>query len=205
MRCLQLAGKGTRIFVWRMRHYGVCVTWTWLWTRIFMWSMGREVWRYCQVTPQLYVGGQMRSAGWRWMVRRGITGVLNLRENHDDRVHGVPSDAYLWLPTRDDHAPAIEDLRRGVTFISLIVQQGGKVYVHCASGVGRAPTMAAAYLTSSGLTPEQAIGAIQRVRPFIKPTPPQMEVLKRYAVECVGADTGCHKTRHWPTHSTSCN
>jgi protein tyrosine phosphatase (PTP) superfamily phosphohydrolase (DUF442 family) len=183
MRCLRLARKGLAIFFWRLRHYGVRVTWTWLWTRIFMWSLGREVWRYCQVTPQLYVGGQMRSAGWRWMALRGITGVLNLRENHDDRVHGVPPDAYLWLPTQDDHAPAMEHLRSGVAFISQIIQQGGKVYVHCASGVGRAPTLAAAYLVSTGLTPEQAIGTIRRVRPFIKPTPPQLKVLERFSAE----------------------
>ena len=183
MRVLRWATKGAGIVVWRLRHYGVRTTWTWLWTRLFMWTVGREVWRYSQITPQLYVGGQIRAGGWRWLVAHGVTANVNLRENHDDSVHGVPHDAYLWLPTRDDHAPTPEQLRSGVAFISRVIEEGGRVYVHCASGVGRAPTMAAAYLISTGMTCEQAIAAIKHVRPFIKPTQPQLEALKQIAAD----------------------
>ena len=183
MRALRLAPKGCGIVVWRLRHYGVRTTWTWLWTRLFMWTVGREVWRYSQITPQLYVGGQIRAGGWRWLVAHGVTANVNLREKHNDSVHGVPQDSYLWLPTRDDDAPTPQQLRSGVAFISRVIEQGGRVYVHCASGVGRAPTMAAAYLMSTGMTYEQAIAAIQHVRPFIKPTLPQLEALKRFAAD----------------------
>jgi hypothetical protein len=185
MRSWRQIKKAPGIVVWRVRHYGLSVTWTWLWTRIFMWTVGREVWRYIEITPQLLVGGQMRAAGWRWLVARGVTADVNLREEHDDRPLGVPADAYLWLPTTDDHAPSQEQLRAGVAFIDRVVRRGGKVYVHCASGVGRAPTMAAAYLISTGMTPRHAVATIQRVRPFIKPTPPQIEALERFAAEHV--------------------
>ena len=183
MRLWTVTRKAAGIIVWRLRHYGVRVTWIWSWTRVFMCLMGRDAWRFCQITPQLCVGGQMRAGGWRWMKAHGITACVNLREEHDDGVHGVSPDDCLWLPTPDDQAPTQSQLRSGVEFIRRAVEQGGQVYVHCAMGVGRAPTMAAAYLISTGMSPEQAITTIQRVRPFIKMTQSQLEALKQVAAE----------------------
>jgi protein-tyrosine phosphatase len=108
---------------------------------------------------------------------------VNLRSEFDDAAHGIEPDAYLWLPTHDDHAPSLDQLRSGVAFIGQAIEGGGKVYVHCASGVGRAPTMAAAYLVSTGLSPDQAWAQIRRVRPFIRPTPPQLAVIDQFALE----------------------
>jgi protein-tyrosine phosphatase len=58
---------------------------------------------------------------------------------------------------------------------------GKSVYVHCGAGVGRAATMAAAYLVSQGQSPEQAWAAIRKKRSFIKPSPAQVEQLERFA------------------------
>ncbi|MGC8880031.1 MAG: protein-tyrosine phosphatase family protein [Anaerolineae bacterium] len=181
MRLLHILAKAVSISVYRVRHYGWRTTWTWLWTRVFMWTMGREVERYCRITPHLWVGGQMRARGWSWLTRRGITADVNLRAEHDDRAHGVAADVYLWLPTQDDRAPALEHFHAGVQFIRHVIAHGGAVYVHCASGVGRAPTLAAAYLVSTGMSLEQAIETIRRVRPFIKLTPDQLSALRRFA------------------------
>jgi protein-tyrosine phosphatase len=89
-------------------------------------------------------------------------------------------DHYLWLPTTDDHPPGLEDLERGATFIAGQIEAGRGVYVHCASGVGRAPTMAAAYLVSAGMSVDAAWETIRRGRPFIRPTPPQIEVIRQF-------------------------
>jgi len=64
-----------------------------------------------------------------------------------------------------------------------VVESGGKVYVHCASGVGRAPTMAAAYLVSTGLSLDEAWTLIRKTRPFVNPTPPQVAALEQFARE----------------------
>jgi protein-tyrosine phosphatase len=64
-----------------------------------------------------------------------------------------------------------------------VIQNGGRVYVHCAGGVGRAPTMAAAYLVSTGLATEEAWALIRRKRPFIKPTEAQRAALEQFARE----------------------
>ncbi|HDD23994.1 MAG TPA: hypothetical protein ENF52_00965, partial [Chloroflexi bacterium] len=57
----------------------------------------------------------------------------------------------------------------------------GGVYVHCGAGVGRAATMAAAYLVSTGLTPDQAWARLRAVRPFIRPQPVQSAQIQRFA------------------------
>jgi hypothetical protein len=178
---LRLAIKGLRILLWRLRHHGIRVTFTWAWTRLYLWLMGRPVLRYCQISPDLYVGGQMNARGWHWLAARGLTASLNMRSEFDDAVYGLGSENYLWLPTDDDHAPTLDQLRQGVGFIRETLERGGSVYVHCASGVGRAPTMAAAYLVSTGLTPGEALALIRKTRPFIKPTAAQVAVLEEFA------------------------
>ena len=183
MKWLRLAAKGLGILAWRLGYQGLWVTFTWFWTRLYLWTVGRPVLRYCPVTPQLYVGGQINARGWRWLEDRGLTADVNMRSEFDDTAHGIAPRAYLWLPTHDDHAPTVEQLRTGVAFIRQAIERGEKVYVHCASGVGRAPTMAAAYLVSTGMSPDEAWTLIRQTRPFIKPTRSQREIVKRFAAE----------------------
>ena len=40
------------------------------------------------------------------------------------------------------------------------LDQGGKVYLHCRAGIGRTGTVAATWLVSQGLTPEQALALL---------------------------------------------
>jgi protein-tyrosine phosphatase len=63
------------------------------------------------------------------------------------------------------------------------IERGGGVYVHCGAGVGRAPSMAAAYLVSTGLTADEAWATIREVRPFIRPKPEQMAQIERFAAK----------------------
>jgi protein-tyrosine phosphatase len=74
----------------------------------------------------------------------------------------------------------LDDLRQGVAFIHQVIAGGGKVYIHCGGGIGRAPTMAAAYFISQGLKFDEAVELIVKARPFINMTPAQMEQLKRF-------------------------
>jgi protein-tyrosine phosphatase len=112
--------------------------------------------------------------------------VVNLRIEFDDADAGIAPERYLYLPTEDDHAPTLEALSRGVAFIMEEIKSGGAVYVHCGSGIGRAATMAAAYLIDSGLTPDEAWAGVREARPFIRPTPPQLQQIERYADQTNG-------------------
>jgi protein-tyrosine phosphatase len=134
---------------------------------------GAPMRRVSQLTPQLHLGAQYQRRGWPILAARGITAVVNLRTEFDDNHAGIAPARYLYLPTVDNEAPTLDQLREGVAFIAAEIDRGGGVYIHCRSGVGRAATMVAAYLVSTGLTPDQAWARIREVRPFVCPTPVQ--------------------------------
>lgn len=146
-------------------------------------SMGAPTRRFTEITPQLFVGGQYSRRGWQTLKARGVTAVVNMRSEYDDERTGLAIESHLRLPTIDNTPPSIENLMKGVAFIQREIERGGKVYVHCWEGVGRGPTMAAAYLISTGLTPQQAWQTIRRVRPFIRPTEAQVAQIERFATQ----------------------
>ena len=71
-------------------------------------------------------------------------------------------------------ARAVEQLRRWL-------DRGHRVYVHCYMGVGRAPTVCAAYLAATeGLALGEALERVRAARPTASPTAQQLVVLARY-------------------------
>lgn len=144
---------------------------------------GVPTYRFSHIAPGLHVGGQFFKHGWPELRSRGITAVVNMRKEHDDARTGIAPSRYLYLPTQDNTAPSLEHLRQGVEFIQSEIESGGQVYVHCWEGVGRAPTMAAAYLVSQGMTSDEAWAKIQAVRPFIRPSMAQIQRLEQFAEE----------------------
>lgn len=144
--------------------------------------------RFSRVTDKIHVGGQFTSRGWRMLQKRGVTAGVSMRGEYDTRKAGFAPPKYLYLPTVDNHAPTLDDLQKGVEFITAEVESGGQVYIHCWEGVGRAPTMTAAYLVSTGITPAEAWGKIKQVRPFIRPTVPQLEQIDLFAAKLHGIE-----------------
>ena len=142
---------------------------------------GAPIQRLSQVTPQLHVSGQHQGRGWKTLSKRGITTMVNMRTEFDDQAAGIAPPRYMHLKIVDNTPPTLEHLQAGSDFIAQEIRQGGKVYVHCAAGVGRAPTMAAAYLVSTGRTPAEAWKQIRKVRPFIRPTPAQIAQVDAFA------------------------
>jgi protein tyrosine phosphatase (PTP) superfamily phosphohydrolase (DUF442 family) len=137
--------------------------------------------RLSEITPHLGIGGQHNRRGVRRLRDRGYTAVVNMRRESDDKAKGIALDRYLYLPTIDNTPPTLQHLAEGARFIGEEIERGGKVYVHCWEGVGRAPTMAAAYLVSTGMSPAEAWKRIRSVRPFIRPTPFQVAQLEAFA------------------------
>lgn len=172
--------KALQIVYRRLTEQGLRISLLWLYGRGLPALTGIPLLRFSRITPSLYVGPQYRKNGLRLLQSEGIHAVVNLREEKDDRDFGLAPAQYCYLPTPDDEAPTIEQLHQGVDFIQKIIQQGGKVYIHCGAGVGRAPTMAAAYFIHQGMSVEEAINTIRSVRPFIFITQPQIKQLYRY-------------------------
>lgn len=173
--------RGLAILWQRLRYQGLKTTALWAADHGVRIVSGSPIRAVSEIVPGLHVGGQYRSRGWPRLTARGVTAVVNLRDEFDDQIAGLAPTRYLYLPTIDDEAPTLEQMQSGVDFIAEELQNGGSVYVHCKSGVGRAAIMAAAYLTSTGLKPADAWAAIEKVRPFIRPTPAQVAQLERFA------------------------
>jgi protein tyrosine phosphatase (PTP) superfamily phosphohydrolase (DUF442 family) len=173
--------RGVEILRRRLAEQGLRVTVWWAADHAARILTGAPIRRVSEISPQLHVGGQYRKRGWSRLAARGITAVVNLRIEFDDREAGIAPPRYLYLPVVDDQAPSLEQLEAGVEFIGAEAADGGSVYVHCGSGIGRAATLAAAYLISTGLTKDEAWAKIQAVRPFIRPGAVQMEQLERFA------------------------
>jgi predicted protein tyrosine phosphatase len=167
----------------RLKTQGGVVTLNWLLGHGLPRLMGIPILRYCRVTPQIYVGAQIGAIGKRRLLAQGFTASVNLRREFDDAARGLALTQYCYLPTDDEHAPTLAQLEAGAAFIHAVLESGGKVYIHCHGGIGRAPTLAAAYFMRQGYSLEAALALIRTVRPFIRPTVEQLEQLKRFGGE----------------------
>lgn len=175
--------KGLRIVWERLTEQGIWTTALWAADHAVRTFKGAPMHRVSQITPHLHVGGQYYRRGWPAMTQRGITAVIDMRIEFDDRQAGIAPESYLYLPVVDDEPPSLEQLSDGVRFLNEVEAAGCSTYVHCSAGVGRAPTMAAAYLVSTGMTPAQAWRTIRAKRPFIRPKPGQVAQVERFATK----------------------
>ena len=121
------------------------------------------------VTDRIAVGGGIWSAeNMAAVAREGITHIIDMQIEFDDtplaKEHGIE---VLWNPTDDDFEPKPEALfRRGVEFAKAALDSGeGKIFIHCAAGVHRAPMMTLALLGAMGWDVDNAMDLIEARRP----------------------------------------
>ena len=121
------------------------------------------------ITEQLAVGGGIwNEAKMMEIVRIGITHIVNMQIEFDDRPLAEPYGIkVLWNPMEDDFQLKPPDaLQRGVEFVQqALTHKENKVLIHCAAGVHRAPMMTLAVLRSRGLSLEDAKRLISAERP----------------------------------------
>ena len=121
------------------------------------------------LTERIAVGGGIWStANMEVVARAGITHIIDMQIEFDDRPLAVDYDIeVLWNPTDDDFTfkPAAL-FRRGVEFAEAALQKDGtKLFIHCAAGVHRAPMMTLALLCSMGWSLNDAMELIEGRRP----------------------------------------
>lgn len=144
-----------------------------------------------QITPLLLVGGQFRPNKWPALQALGVRAVLSLQAEREDRFIGQPPERMLRLPVVDYTPPTLEQIEEGVAFISAAHEAEMPVFVHCHSGVGRAPLMAAAYLMASrGIDHRAALAELRAARPIIDPNALQIARLREYEASLRGSPYG---------------
>ncbi|KKR14682.1 MAG: Dual specificity protein phosphatase [Candidatus Falkowbacteria bacterium GW2011_GWA2_39_24] len=113
------------------------------------------------------------------LLDKGIRANISLEDERLDQPRGV--DYYLWLPVIDDQSPSQEQLAVGTAFITELVANKIKVFVHCKLGHGRSPTLVIAYLISQGMTLKAAHDYVKARRPEVHLTKAQEVGLKKFA------------------------
>ena len=122
------------------------------------------------VTERIAVGGGIwNDDNMAELVRMGVTHIINMQIEFDDRPLARPYPvSVLHNPTDDDFQPKPPELfQAGVEFALAALDQDdpvGKVFIHCAAGVHRAPMMTLAVLRAQGWSLKDACELIQKRR-----------------------------------------
>ena len=144
--------------------------------------MGIPSLKRCQISAHIYLGGQFNLTGLKKLKLMGITAIVSMREGSIYKEAHFEGFKFLHLPTTDNTPPKMDDLIKGTEFIDAEINRNGKVYIHCRQGLGRGPSMVIAYLLKIGTTFEDAFALVKSVRPFINPTPQQIQRLKELEI-----------------------
>lgn len=80
--------------------------------------------------------------------------------------------AWTWLPLANGQPPTGEEawraIERGLATLAAHLRQGESLALHCSAGIHRTGMIAYALLRTLGNTPEQALDAIERMRPVTR-------------------------------------
>ena len=135
---------------------------------------------YHKITEYIYIGTNQccQTHFDERLLKKKIRADISLEKNRLDVPFGV--DYYLWLPVADHKAPTARQLELGIAMLRFCVKHRIPVYVHCKQGHGRAPTLVAAYLMTTGMKAAQAISYIKKQRPITHLNPIQVNALLRF-------------------------
>lgn len=138
---------------------------------------------YSQITDQIFIGTNACCTKHfdESLIRQGIAAEISLESERLDAPWGIKY--FLWLPTIDHTAPTLQSLALGSQMLHFLVNQKIKTYVHCKNGHGRAPTLVAAYLISTGMTVKQAVQTIAKRRREIHIEPVQLAILEQFKTQ----------------------
>ncbi len=146
------------------------------------------------ITDRIALGGGVwNESNMEDLARAGVTHVLNMQVEFDDRPlaesHGI---CVLWNPTNDDFLPKpVELLKRGVDFaLEALDDPEARLYVHCAAGVHRAPMMTLAVLCALNWQIDTAITLIEARRPVVDFADVYVESVRRYLMSREGRLSG---------------
>jgi atypical dual specificity phosphatase len=112
----------------------------------------------------------------------GVTLIINMHERaHSEIALERHNIRQLHLAVPDMAAPAPDQLELGVSTIEAALTDGGKVVVHCAVGLGRTGTLLACVYVKRGLSVDDAIAHVRRLRPGSVESEAQVQAVHAFA------------------------
>jgi protein-tyrosine phosphatase len=127
---------------------------------------------FSNIIDTLYIGTTPRTEYYPTLLDLSVCLVINMRiERPPYRNHHDPNLRTLWFPTIDSPLVPIpiSMLKRGAKAAMETIQQGEKVYTHCAAGKHRGVAMGASILIALGYSVESATQLIIERRPVADP------------------------------------
>ncbi len=128
----------------------------------------------------------MSTAQLDWVIKSGINVIVTVREvplpsRWLDHIR-ANSVTYLHVNVKDYGAPSLDELDKTEKYISLQIENGKSVMVHCAAGKGRTGTILASYLLKADpdMTAHQAITKIRKLRPGSVQSETQEQAVEMY-------------------------
>jgi protein-tyrosine phosphatase len=142
------------------------------------------------IRPALLVGEYPLPEDAAWLAgEHGVTAVVSLQDDADlagkglelralERAYRTHGLAFHRIPVPDgDDRNLAARLGEIVALIARVVDEGGRVYLHCNAGLNRAPTVAIAYLhVREGLPLQAARDDVKQRRHCV----PYMRALETY-------------------------
>ena len=110
----------------------------------------------------------------RWLLETGVSAFVDLTEKGElepylkvlaeeaDRPGAAPE--YQRRPIRDASTPTVEAMTEILDAIDATVEAGKVVYLHCVAGLGRTGVVVGCYLVRHGMSGEEALEEIARLR-----------------------------------------
>eukprot|EP01114_Cavostelium_apophysatum_P021137 TRINITY_DN7286_c0_g1_i1.p1 TRINITY_DN7286_c0_g1~~TRINITY_DN7286_c0_g1_i1.p1 ORF type:complete len:258 (+),score=17.95 TRINITY_DN7286_c0_g1_i1:110-883(+) len=138
-------------------------------------------WNAHLITKNIYLGSMAASLDKERLKKEGITHILSIGASLHPRSYPEDFD-YMYIDAFDVPFENVHTLFPIATkFIEDALQRGGKVLVHCKAGVSRSATLVIAYMMKqNGLSAEENIKNLQKIRPVIDPNPGFRKQLKHY-------------------------
>ncbi len=109
----------------------------------------------------------------------GIQVILNLTGYADDAPLLSTFSVY-HIPIANQRPPTLDVMHHTVSIIQDSLKNSQPVVVHCEAGLGRTGTIIAGYLIARGLSAQEAIDTIRKLRPGSIETEEQEAVIYEY-------------------------
>jgi protein-tyrosine phosphatase len=124
------------------------------------------------ITERIAIGGGIwYDSNMTQVVREGVTHIVNMQVEFDDRNLARPYPIeVMWVPVDDDLMPKPPEIfQRGVDFaLRALEDPAARLFIHCAAGIHRAPMMALAVFGAMGWRLEEARRLISERRPVVE-------------------------------------
>jgi atypical dual specificity phosphatase len=109
----------------------------------------------------------------------GIKVILNLT-GYVDEAHLLSPFQAHHIPIANMQPPTLHQMHQAVSIIRASLESCKLVVVHCEAGLGRTGTIIAGYLTTCGLSAQEAIDIVRKQRPGSIETEEQEAIVYEY-------------------------